>query len=263
MMANQPELLAQHYAEAGLVEKSVACWGKAGDSSAAHSAMAEAAAQFQKGLDQLALLPDGPGRQRKELEFHSSLGAALLVVKGYGAPEAGKAYARARELWEQLGSPSEFLHIPFGQSVYHLNCSEFDLAQSLAEDLLRLSRQRNDSGGLVLGHYCSGTTLLTTGKLVESRSHLEAALALCDSTSQRSLVGHAGFHPYAGARARLGLVLLNLGFPDQALAQSNAAVAAGREVAHPPTLALSLGLGTTMLSLFGGHRQLVRSGEPN
>src|SRR4029077_17673469 len=51
LMDSQPELFAQHYAEAGLVEKSAACWGKAGHSSAARSAMAEAAAQFQKGLD--------------------------------------------------------------------------------------------------------------------------------------------------------------------------------------------------------------------
>jgi len=55
LMENQPELFAQHYAEAGLVEKSAACWGKAGHSSAARSAMAEAVAQFQKGLNQLAL----------------------------------------------------------------------------------------------------------------------------------------------------------------------------------------------------------------
>jgi|SRR5271155_4643882 len=46
----QPELFAQHYAEAGLVEKSVAYWGKAGRRSAARSAMAEAAVQYQKGV---------------------------------------------------------------------------------------------------------------------------------------------------------------------------------------------------------------------
>jgi predicted ATPase len=56
LMDSQPELFAQHYAEAGLVEKSVAYWGQAGRRSAARSAMAEAAAQFQKGLNQLALL---------------------------------------------------------------------------------------------------------------------------------------------------------------------------------------------------------------
>jgi hypothetical protein len=67
--------------------------------------MAEAAAQFNKTLDQLALLPDSPERQRQELEFCSALASVLAAVKGLAAPEAGQALARARELWEQLGSP--------------------------------------------------------------------------------------------------------------------------------------------------------------
>src|SRR5204863_9830115 len=115
----RPELFAQHYAEAGLVKKSIAFWGKAGQRSVARSAMAEAAAQFQKGLDQLALLPDNPERQRRELEFCSASGAALQAVKGFAAPETGRAFARARKLWEQLGSPQEYLNVPYGQSRYH------------------------------------------------------------------------------------------------------------------------------------------------
>ena len=140
LMDNQPELFAQHYAEAGLVEKSAEAWGKAGNRSAARSAMAEAAAQFQRALDQLALLPGDPGRQRRELEIRSALSAVLQAVKGCAAPETGLAYARARELWEQLGSPSEFLGVPFGQSTYHVIRGELDLALHLDEDLLRLSR---------------------------------------------------------------------------------------------------------------------------
>ena len=35
------------------------------------------------------------------------------AVKGFAAPETGHAYTRARGLWEQLGSPSEFLQIPY------------------------------------------------------------------------------------------------------------------------------------------------------
>ena len=151
MMESQPELLAQHYAEAGLVEKSVTCWGKAGRRSAARSAMAEAAVQFHKALDQLALAPDTPERRRQELEFWSALGAVLMAAKGFAAPEMGDAYARARELWEQLSSPSEFLRIPFGQSVYHGYRGELDLALRLDDDLLRLSRQRSDTDGLVSG----------------------------------------------------------------------------------------------------------------
>jgi class 3 adenylate cyclase len=83
LMDSQPELLAQHYAEAGLVQKSIVCWDKAGRRSTARSALAEAAAQFQKGLDQLALLPENPERQRHELEIRSPLCAVLQAIKGY------------------------------------------------------------------------------------------------------------------------------------------------------------------------------------
>jgi predicted ATPase len=176
LMETQPELFAQHYAEAGLIEKSFACWGRAGHRSATRSAIAEAAAQFQKGLDELALLPDTPERKRRELEFRSSLGAALRFVKGQAALETGQAYARARELWEQLGYPAEYLHIPYGESRYHVYRGEMDLAMRLDEDLLRVSLQRNDSRGLVLSHQSCGSGHMFRGRFSLSRSHLEAAL---------------------------------------------------------------------------------------
>src|SRR5215472_789710 len=248
---SQPELLAQHCAEAGRVEMAVAFWGKAGHRSVARSAMAEAAAQFQKGLDQLALLPDIPERRQTELEFSSALGAVLNVVKGSAAPETGQAYARARVLWEQLGSPLEFIQVPCGQSRYHAHRGELDRAQSLAEDLLYLSRRRNDSAGLVMGHYTCGRNLMWIGSFGSSRSHLETVFALYDPNSHHSLVGQTGIHPQLAAQAALGVVLFCLGFPDQALAQSNKAIAEARRLPHPPTLAMSLGIEALLLSIIG------------
>jgi len=251
LMESQPELFAQHYAEAGLIEKSVAFWGKAGHSSAARSAMAEAAAQFQKGLDQLALLPDNRQRQQQELEFWSALGAALRFVKGQATPEMGHAYARARELWEQLGSPSQFLHIPYGQSFYHMYRGEFDLAQRLDEDLLRLSRQRNDAAGLVLGHASAGRTLMYAGRFAAARSHLEEVLALYNPISHGSLGQQSGSHPRLSARGQLGIALFCLGFPDQALAQSNTGITEASTLAHAPSVATSLALAARLLCLTG------------
>ena len=246
IIESQPELLAQHYAEAGLVERAVAFWGKAGHRSVARSAMAEAAAQFQKGLDQLALLPDTLERRQKQLEFSSALGAVLNVVKGSAAPETGQAYARARELWEQLGSPMEFVEVPCGQSRYHAHRGELDRAQSLAKDLLHLSRRRNDSAGLVMGHYSSGRNLMWVGSFASSRSHLETVVALYDPNSHLSLVRQTGIHPQLAAQAALGVVLFCLGFPDQALAQSNKSIAEARRLPHPPTLAMSFGTGAVL-----------------
>ncbi len=236
-MESQPELFAQHYSQAGLIEKSVAYWTKAGRRSAARSAMAEAAAQFHKGLDQLALLPGTPERQRQELELRSALGAVVTFSKGYAARETGDTYARARELWEQLGSPLEFLRVPFGQSLYHVYRGEFDLALRLDEGLLRLSRQRNDPPGLVLGHQSFGRNLFFVGSFASSQSHLEEALAVYDPMSHRSLGHQVGFYPYVGAQAYLGNVLSCLGYLDQALVRSREAITEARRLAHPPTLA--------------------------
>jgi class 3 adenylate cyclase/predicted ATPase len=256
LMETQPELFAQHYAEAGLVEKSVVYWGKAGRRSAARSAMAEAAAQLQKGLDQLALLPDTPEHQRQELGLRSSQGAVFHSIKGAGAPETGEAYARAHELWQQLGSPAGFLHIPFGQSNYHIQRGEFALAQGLAEGLLRVSRQRNDSAGLVLGHYTAGRNLMFIGKFASSRWHLEKALALYYTRSDRSPVLEAAFPPDLSATGVLGFVLFCLGYPDQALAQATAAVDGARRPAHPPSLAAGLAFDARRLSFMGDDAAL-------
>jgi class 3 adenylate cyclase/predicted ATPase len=253
LIDSQPELFAQHYAEAGLVEKSVAFWRNAGHRSAERSAMAEAAAQFQKGLGQLALLPDDRVRQRQELELFGALGAVLNAVKGHSAPETGHAYARARELWEELDSPLEFLGVPHGQSRYHVFRGELDLAQRLDEDLLRLSLQRNDVKGLFLGHLSSSRNQFIGGRLASSRSHLEEAFELYDPVSHDSLVQQVGYHPQVSFQGTLGTVLFCLGYLDQAFPRINAAIAEGRRLAHPPTLAMCFGHGARLLSLAGDN----------
>jgi hypothetical protein len=53
----EPELLAHHFTEAGLTEAAVEWSGKAGQQSLERSALVEAAAQFNRALDQIATLP--------------------------------------------------------------------------------------------------------------------------------------------------------------------------------------------------------------
>jgi predicted ATPase len=154
-------------------------------------------------------------------------------------------------LWKQLGSPSEFVEIPFGLSRYHAYRGEFDLALRLDEDLLHLSRQRKDSVGLVLGHLSSGRTLMYAGRFRSSRSHLEDLLAVYDPLSHRSVVNQVGFYPQGNSQACLAVVLLCLGYPDRALAQSNAAVAAARSLGHLHSLVSILSLCAAPLAFVG------------
>src|SRR6202023_1245121 len=92
IVAAQSALLAQHCAEAGLREKAVVYWLKAGQQALARSAMTEAVAQLRKGLDVLAGLPDGPWRRQQELDLQIALRPALAATQGYSAPEVAKNF---------------------------------------------------------------------------------------------------------------------------------------------------------------------------
>jgi predicted ATPase len=135
------------------------------------------------------------------------------------------------------------------------------LALRLDEDFLHISRQNNDSGGLVLGHNSSGRHLGFAGKFLPSRRHLEAGLALYDPVCHRSLVHQAGFHPHIDLGGHLGAVLFCLGYPDHALVRVNATIAEARGLAHLPTLALSLAFGTRLHSLDGDDAALVEQAD--
>src|SRR5262249_62120452 len=119
----------------------------------------------------------------------------------------------------------------------HALSVELDVALRLDQDVLRLSRRRNDSAGLVMGHYSSGRNLMWIGSFASSRSHLETVLALYNPNSHHSLLRQTGIHPQLAAQAALGIVLFCLGFPHPAMAQGHKANAQARRLPHPPTLA--------------------------
>jgi predicted ATPase len=93
--------------------------------------------------------------------------------------------------------------------------------------------------------------MMLAGRFALSRWHLEAGLALYDPMSHHSLAHQAGFSLEVVSQGILGIVLFCLGFPNQALAQSNAAIAEARRLAHPPSLGSTLSDGAVVLALIG------------
>ena len=106
----QPELLARHCTEAGLIEKAAALWSKAGHRSLDRSALIEATEQLARALDQIAALPSTRDLRREEITLQISFANALMHTKGFAASETTAALARAQSLIEQaeaLGEPPE------------------------------------------------------------------------------------------------------------------------------------------------------------
>src|SRR5262249_54822711 len=98
---------------------------------------------------------------------------------------------------------------------------------------------QRDLALLLWAHYAVGFALASLGKLKLARDHLQQSMAFYE----RSRAGRYGFvqDPGPTAMAMLSQVLYSLGFPDQALAQLEQAVALARSLSHPFTLAWVLG----------------------
>ncbi|MSQ58916.1 MAG: hypothetical protein EXR36_04550 [Betaproteobacteria bacterium] len=87
-VANEPEVVAHHYTEAGLDEQATDFWLKAGQRGIERFANAEAIAHLNRGLKTLEALPAGKERDQRELLLQINLGTALGALKGYSPPRS-------------------------------------------------------------------------------------------------------------------------------------------------------------------------------
>jgi predicted ATPase len=146
----QPELVAQHYTGGGLTEQAIPYWQRAGQRALARSANAEAVQHLTKGLELVVTLPETTTRARQELDLQIALGPALVATKGQASPEVLHAYARARELCQQVGETPQLFQVLRGLWLFYLLRLELQTARELGKQLLTLLAEAlavtNDTG---------------------------------------------------------------------------------------------------------------------
>ena len=223
---NQPELLARHCTEAGLIEKAANLWGKAGRRSLERSALVEAIEQLTRALDQIAALPATPALRREQIKLQVALITPLIHVKGYGAPETKAAVERARLLIEQaeaLGEPPDdpllLFSILYGVWTANYTASNGDAVRELGAQFLALAEKEGTAVPLVIGHRVMAVSLLFTGDIAESPIHFDRAIALYDPVEHRPLAARFGHDLRAAALVWRSLALWMLGYPESAVAE--------------------------------------------
>ena len=184
----QPDLLARHCTEAGLIEKAASLWGKAGQRSLDRSALAEAIEQLMRALDQIATLPGTPARRREEIKLQVALTVPLSLVKGYAAPEARAAVERARLLIEQAEALGEHppLMLRVLASSWEMNfvAGNGDALRELAARFLTLVEEQGAARARVAGHQMMGTSLLWMGDIAEGRAQARSSSLSIDSRAR-------------------------------------------------------------------------------
>jgi len=241
IVAAQPALLAHHCEEAGLAEKAVDYWLAAGRQAWARSAVAEAVTLLRRGLALVPALPDGDRRLERELDLRVALGPALIMSRGWAAPELGEMYSRARKLASTLSQPRALLFALWGQVTAHWARADLRRARRLAAEMRELGDTAGDVPMQVLGCEAGGMACFHLGEFTEGRAYLEKGLALYDPANRSSYEELLSYDALVLLRTVSSWLLACLGNIDQALFQREAALEEARRLSHPPTVAFALG----------------------
>ena len=244
---NQPELLARHCTEAGLIEKAIGLWGKAGQRSLERSALAEAIEQLTRAIGLIAMLPTTPALRREELKLQVGLITPTMHVKGYAAPETKAAVDRANLLIKQaevLGEPVEdhllLFSVLYGFWIANYLASNGEVVREHARQFLTLAEKQGAPGPIMAGHRLLATTLLCAGDFAGSRAHLDHAMKYYDPAVHRPLRLRFGQDTGTVVFLYRSWTHWMLGYPAAALADASHALKDAREIGEAATLMPSL-----------------------
>jgi predicted ATPase len=257
---SRPEILARHCTEAGLIEKAVGLWAKAGERSLDRSELAEAASQFSRALAQIATLPGTPALRRDQIKLQVAIINPLMYVKGYAAPETKTALERARLLIEQaeaLGEPPEDPLLLFSVLWSSWNASfvafNGDVLGELAAQFLALAEKQGARVPLMIGHRITGLTHVFMGEFAEAQAHYNQSLALYNPVEQRLLAMRFGQDHQVTVLCWRALASWVLGHPEEAVADTHRALEYAREFGQAATLMLALGVTNLTHILCGNY----------
>ena len=182
----QPELLARHCTEAGLIEKASGLWGIAGQKSLARAALLEGAEQLRRALNQIATLPATPALRREEIKLEVAFANALALT---GELVEGKEhYDRALAIYD----PAEHrpLTTPSGRDVgvallsFRSACvwqlGYPAASRSDAERAVNNARETGHAATLMYALSRAADTYIFSGNYAAAHAQLDELTALAD-----------------------------------------------------------------------------------
>jgi class 3 adenylate cyclase/tetratricopeptide (TPR) repeat protein len=217
--------LARHYERSGNTVKAIEFLERAGRQSNSRASHAEAITLFGTALELLKTLPETPERMKKELWLQLGLGSALQAIKGWSVPEVGQVFEKAHQLCQGLDASHELVEALVGLIGFYYVSVQLTKALELEEQLVSIAENGQNPDWLLKAHVLIGMTLAAMGEFASGLAHLERASSV-DLSVGRSFYG-------AAALSWEAIVLVNLGYPDQALDRSRRAMALAREASDP------------------------------
>jgi class 3 adenylate cyclase/predicted ATPase len=246
----QPELLAHHLEQAGLTEQAIEYLRIAGQRAIERSANAEAIGHLKHALGVLESLQAGEDRTRLAFGLETMLAQALIAARGYAASETKETLLRARTLLDDSTEPSQKFSVLYGLWACYYVGGEGDMLRTAAAELLVEAERHGGTAVLCLSHRLLGTTYISTAQFGAARQHLERARALYDPQHHPPFRYLYGQDMGATVLCYLSWAQWHLGYVDQASRTAAEAVKHAEALAHPFTLAYTIGHARGMMDVF-------------
>ena len=174
--AEHPELLAQHFAAAGMFGRAADCWLAAGMNVAKTWAKVEAANMFSMGLACLERMPASGERSRQALRLELERGDVLYATFGYVTREGSEAYRNAMRLSQELDDAEAPIRALDGLFGIAFNSARFVDAEWASDQLIKIGRENDNLKALVLGLQFKGMSLFCGGTFRRARHYLQRSL---------------------------------------------------------------------------------------
>lgn len=261
VVERQPEILAEHCAQAGLPEKAGRLWLRAGRETARRAAHREAAVLFEKALTACAALPSSADTVGDIIDARWELHHSLYPLGELARDRAN--LETAEHLAEGIGDEIRLSRV-LSTLVYTLG-SLGDLAGAVnaGERALVLAERRSDADALVRINMMLARSRYGSGDYGCAAAHARRALDLLED-DQGSTSHDEAYLPVARVNARiwLELCLAECGWFDEAADLGQEAIDIARALKDPEELIFA-GLGAGRMRLLQGHfNSAVEALEP-
>jgi class 3 adenylate cyclase/tetratricopeptide (TPR) repeat protein len=193
LAANEPELLAHHFGEAGFVAQACNYRGRAGARALSRSAYKEAIAHFSAGLKLAETLPDAEG-MRRQLDFLLKLGPSFMVVRGFQSSDVEDAYRRAADIGERLGDGPGSFKAKWGLWLHGSMSRKTKLARDRARELVTLAERSGDGDLLLEAYHCRWSTSFFCGDVAAGLTDSRIGMNSYDMARHRHLGQAFGGH---------------------------------------------------------------------
>jgi class 3 adenylate cyclase/tetratricopeptide (TPR) repeat protein len=236
--ASRPELVARHLNEAGLGERAILYWQRAGELALRASAVAEALRHLSNALRVLGGLPDTPERARRELDLRLRMGTAINTARGSSDPEAAEHSARAVTLARGLDDDNQLFKALWGSWYINANTGRSEQALSVANELFKVGDRLSNQDLMLEAYHSRWATSHLLGLNSATLADTERGIALYDPDRHHTHAYDYGGHDTGVcACAHRAMTLWIVGLPDQAARTSKEAIERARRLEHPSSLA--------------------------